>query len=236
MRLLVTRPEPDAAATAERLERLGHSVLVEPLTRIEFRPAPEPAGSPAAIAFTSRNGVRAVARWGFLPIWRTLPVFAVGESTGALASDLGFEAVTVGQGDAAGLADLIATRFDPARGAILHVCGHHRTLDLAAMLEPIGIAVHTVEGYEAVAVASLSDACRRALSRPTIDGALFFSRRAASVFRTLVGEANLLDRLDGVALYAISERAAEPLRRLDAAAVRVSKHPDEPSLVALLEG
>ncbi|MCG8401015.1 MAG: uroporphyrinogen-III synthase, partial [Firmicutes bacterium] len=31
MRLLVTRPEPDAEALAERLRALGHEVLVAPM-------------------------------------------------------------------------------------------------------------------------------------------------------------------------------------------------------------
>ena len=35
MRLLVTRPEPDAARTAEALRARGHEVLVAPLLRVE---------------------------------------------------------------------------------------------------------------------------------------------------------------------------------------------------------
>ena len=56
MRLLVTRPRPDADETAEHLRALGHDVIVAPLTVIDFAPEPEIGFRPAALLFTSRNG------------------------------------------------------------------------------------------------------------------------------------------------------------------------------------
>ena len=69
MRLLALRPEPDASETALRLRRLGHTVRVEPMLTVEFRPEPADLPEPAAILFTSRNAVRALDRWPRTAAW-----------------------------------------------------------------------------------------------------------------------------------------------------------------------
>jgi uroporphyrinogen III methyltransferase / synthase len=67
-RIVITRPEPDAAPLAARLEALGAVPIVVPTIRIEFA---DPAPLDAALSnlraydwiiFTSRNGVEAVFR------------------------------------------------------------------------------------------------------------------------------------------------------------------------------
>ncbi len=65
MRILVTRPEPDASATGQRLEALGHQVTTEPMLQVEFLPIDPVAftGAQAVIA-TSRNALRALASSG----------------------------------------------------------------------------------------------------------------------------------------------------------------------------
>ncbi|MEX0852723.1 MAG: uroporphyrinogen-III synthase, partial [Bauldia sp.] len=90
MRLLVTRPEPDAGETAGRLGGLGHAVVIQPMTRIVFSPEPVDWPEPAALVLTSRNAVRGLERWPRAKAWRNLPVFAVGASTAELARRVGF--------------------------------------------------------------------------------------------------------------------------------------------------
>ena len=68
MRLLVTRPEPEATRTAALLRSHGHDVIVAPLLRVE--PVAEVAFGPgpwAALAFTSANAVRAIASHARFP-------------------------------------------------------------------------------------------------------------------------------------------------------------------------
>lgn len=61
-RVWITRAEPGASATAQRIAALGHTPLVAPLLRIEPVEAPQvDLRGVAALAFTSANGVRAVA-------------------------------------------------------------------------------------------------------------------------------------------------------------------------------
>ena len=74
MRVLVTRPEEDAAALVAALKARGHEALVEPMLTV----APAPGVTPPldldgvqALLFTSANGARAFAR---LSERRDLPV------------------------------------------------------------------------------------------------------------------------------------------------------------------
>src|SRR5262245_62204980 len=103
MRLLLTRPEPEASVTAARLAALGHAVLVEPLLRIDFVPPPAGLATPAAIVFTSGNAVRAVGQWPDVAAWAGVPTFAVGERTASLAAAAGFSDVRSAAGEAEAL-------------------------------------------------------------------------------------------------------------------------------------
>ncbi|MBO0712675.1 MAG: uroporphyrinogen-III synthase, partial [Acetobacteraceae bacterium] len=102
-RVLLTRPEAGAAATAARLAARGFVPVIAPLARIERLAAklPNPAGVQAMIV-TSSNALTAVP-----PAWRTLPLFAVGDATASRARALGFASVASASGDAGDLACLI---------------------------------------------------------------------------------------------------------------------------------
>ncbi|MEP1029540.1 MAG: uroporphyrinogen-III synthase, partial [Alphaproteobacteria bacterium] len=112
-RILVTRPEQDAAATAARLRDLGHDPLITPLMAVRFLPGPplDLAGVQALLV-TSANGARALAArqaGSNIP----LPVLAVGDATARAARDLGFPDVESAGGDVDDLARLAAERLRP---------------------------------------------------------------------------------------------------------------------------
>ena len=232
MRLLVTRPEPDANETAGRLRALGHTVLIAPMMRIAF--APEPAGlaPPAALLLTSRNAVRALERWPSADAWRRLPAYAVGGATAALARDTGFTDVREGGGDAAALANLVRADFDKATGQILYPAGRDRSADVAGTLA--GFTVTTVEAYRAVAATQLDPTIAAAIKSATIDGALFFSRRTATILADLVNAAGVGEGLRRAVFFALSAVVAEPLVGLQPADIAVAARPDEESLLALV--
>ena len=77
MRLLLTRPEPDAERSAAALRQRGHAVVVAPLMRMEPLAA-DLAGSFAAVLITSANAARAIAAHARAGELRALPLFAVG--------------------------------------------------------------------------------------------------------------------------------------------------------------
>ena len=228
MRLLVTRPEPDAAETARRLEALGHGVTVEPLLKIVLNGPPTDLPEPAGLIVTSRNGVRALATWPQAAGWHGVPLFAVGAATAEAARAAGFRAVTAGAGEGAALLQLIAAALPTASGPVIYVAGRDLSGGLAEHLEEAGYDLQMVEAYRAERAESLSPAVLAALETGSIDGALFYSRRTAETFRDLVaGHAIQLAHA-----FALSDPVAGPLKGL-AGSLHVAATPDEASLFAL---
>lgn len=232
MRLLVTRPQPDADETAGRLRALGHAVLVAPMTRIALSPEPANLTAPAAVLLTSRNAVRALQGWPSADAWRRLPAYAVGGATAALARDIGFTDVHEGNGDAAALAKLVRADFAKAAGQILYPAGRDRSADLAGMLA--GFTVTTVEAYRGIAATQLDHTMATAIKSAAIDGGLFFSRRTATIFADLVNAAGVGEGLRRAVFFALSAAVAEPLAHLRPADIAVAARPDEESLLALV--
>src|SRR6478752_3263974 len=114
MRLLVTRPEPDAGRTAATLRARGHVVLVLPLLRIEpMEQAAIDPGPFGALLVTSANAAAAVAQHARFAELRTLPVFAVGDRSAEAMRAVGFADVASAQGDVKDLASLVAARRKP---------------------------------------------------------------------------------------------------------------------------
>ncbi len=229
MRLLVTRPEPDAADTARRLEALGHSVTVEPLLKIVLNAPPRDLPEPAGLIVTSRNGVRALVIWPPASGWRDVPLFAVGEATASEARAAGFRRVAAGEGDGMSLVAAVGAALSAASGPVIYAAARDLSGGLAEHLEEAGYDLQMVEAYRAERAESLTPEVLAALEAGAIDGALFYSRRTAETFRDLVeGHAIRLAHA-----FALSEPVAGPLKGL-AAMVHVAAAPDEASLLALI--
>ena len=233
MRLLVTRPEPDAEETAARLAAMGHEVMVQPMLRVVFAPPPEDLPEPTALIATSRNGVRALATWPIARAWRKKPLFVTGEGTARTAAEAGFTDVRPGGADAAALANRIVRDVLKGDGPILYAAARDRTGALAGGLNAAGYDVRTVEAYRAEPVPDLDPGVAEALRDGRIDGVLFFSRRTAEAFVAAVEAAGLSEALAAIACYALSERIAEPLRALSSS-VKVAERPDFDGIPALI--
>jgi uroporphyrinogen-III synthase len=231
MRLLVLRPEPAASETAARLQALGHHVLVEPMLAVELGREPSVLPDPAAILFTSRNAVRAVAGWRQAAACRGLRAFAVGKETAAFARATGFADVRAGSGDASALADLVAAELSPSDGTLLYPAARDRAGDLEGLLAARGFSVHVVEAYRAIPAERLDEATAASLADGAIDGVLVYSRRTAATFVELARAAGL-EKLPEVAFYVVSAAVAEPLRALAPAAIHIAARPDD--LLALI--
>ena len=141
MRLLVTRPEPDAERTAAALRARGHVVLVVPLLRIE--PVEQAAIGPGpfvALLVTSANAAPAIARHARFAQLRTLPVFAVGDRSAEAMRAVGFADVASAQGDVSDLARWSLRALKPG-ASLLYLAGADRSGDLAGLLSGRGFAV-----------------------------------------------------------------------------------------------
>ena len=226
MRVLITRPEREAAALAAALGERGHMPVIAPLFRLEIlHPPPGFAAALAAcqaVLLTSANGARALAE---ASDQRGRPIFAVGDTTATTAEGLGFSAVTSAAGDGEALVDLVRRRLDAKAGPLLHVSGVDVSFDPGEALGRDGFEVQRFALYEAREADALPDSARAALQARALDVATFFSPRAASLFARLLGEASLAESVRGVTALAISPAALAPLADLPFAAAVAAARP-----------
>lgn len=233
MRLLVTRPDPDAEALAERLRGLGHQVLIAPMLTVVPREeqAIDLAGV-QVICFTSRNAVRIFADQS---PERAIPVYVVGPGTAEEARAKGFLAVREGGGDGRALVEAVRDALSPLAGAVLHARGAAVAYDVVGALRKAGFTVREQVLYETLPVPALAPEVRQAWAEGHIDGVLLFSPRSAKTFATLLMDADLAGGAKQVIAYCLSD-AVRSGADLPWQAVRVAERPDVPAMIELLEG
>jgi uroporphyrinogen-III synthase len=220
-RVWVTRAEPGATATAERLHARGHTLLVDPVLAVRETGAAIDLDGVAALAFTSANGARAFAR---TTSRRDLPAFAVGEATAEAARAVGFDRVEDAQGDVHALADLLIARRP---GLVLHLGAAEPAADLPALLAAQGLTARSVAVYETVPVRP--ETALAALE--SLDAVLLHSPRATRAIADLLTP----DQAGHLSFAAISPAAARPLLDRGWTRVRAAATPDEASLLSLLD-
>lgn len=231
--MLVTRPEPGAAETAQRLTTLGWEPVLAPA--LTLAPRPFALAGAQALLLTSRAAARAVPPAGLPP---GLPVLAVGEATAAEARRHGWRDVTAAAGDAAALAALAAERLEPRGGPLLLAVGTGYGLDLARALRERGFRVWRRVAYTAAPASVLPGTAQAALRTGQVVAALFFSPRSAQSTLSMLRTAGLAATTSGIAAFAISPRVAAALRADIASlawrTVHVADRPDQDLLLQLL--
>jgi uroporphyrinogen-III synthase len=233
MRLLLTRPEPDAQRTAAVLRARGHEAVITPLLRIEAQIDVQIGEGPwSAILVTSANAGPAIAFHERSPQLRALPVFAVGRRSAQTMTAAGFGDVKHSDGDVSDLVRFVTAQLTPA-APLLYLAGEERSGDLAGELRGQGFAVETAVIYRAIAMAHLPPDASELLTDRS--GVLHFSRRSAEAFLEAAQAMNLLAAALRPIHYCLSPRVAEPLTSAGAADVRVAHEPSEAALIALIE-
>ena len=234
MRVLVTRPEPDAERTAQKLRARGCDVLLAPVLRIEpIVDADLGAGPWDAVALTSANAAHALKQHPRRKELVALPVLTVGRRTAEAARAAGFTDVASADANEQALAGLISSRY---RGGIkiLYLAGEDRAGDLAAAVAPKDIRFETVVVYRAVAAQHLAPPVAAALKAGTVDGVAHFSRRSAAIYLDCARAAGVLDSALTPFHYCLSQVVAGPLIAAGARQVVVAKSPEENALLDLV--
>lgn len=225
-RVWVTRAQPGADETADRVSALGIEPVVAPL--IEVRRLDAGAidlTGVAAIAFTSANAVLAFAEQC---AERTYPVYAVGGRTANVARAAGFAEVISADGDVEALARLIAARA-PMAGALLHPRAARVAGDLAGLLAGSGVPVRSLPVYESI-IAPSGAATRAAFKSATT--ILLHSPLAARAFADLAASHG--EACARMAALCFSPNVATPLAALPLRRVEVAAAPNEAALLDLL--
>ncbi len=233
MRLLVTRPEPDATRTAQALRARGHTVLVAPLLSAQNIEA-DFAGPYGAILMTSANAARALSSHPRARDLTRLPAFTVGVRSAEAARSAGFTAVESADGALADLVRMVAARVGNDSRPLLYLAGEDRAGDLAADLAKHGIKVETVTIYRALAAEHLPAELAEALADARLDGALHYSRRSAATLVELSRAAGVLNGLLKLRHFCLSLEVAGPLREAGTQRISIAARPDEARLFELL--
>lgn len=236
MRLLVTRPEPDALKLRAVLEDHGHEATVEPLLHVSYTdPDPFDLEGVQALAATSRYALRALKSHPLRGGARKLPLFAVGRATAAEARTLGFEVVVTGAGTAHELVAHIVSVADPAAGLVLHLAGDTLSGDLKGELEAHGFRVAQPVVYRMEAAEALSDDTLEQLALGEIEGVILMSPRTATIYASLIRKHGLVSAAQGLMHFCLSEAIVRRLAPLGAISTAIADAPRLEEVLALID-
>ncbi|TIL72073.1 MAG: uroporphyrinogen-III synthase [Mesorhizobium sp.] len=232
-RVLVTRPEPGASRTAQRLEDLGFKPILLPLTETVALPVDPDrvAANAAAVAVTSANAVRHAPK-EISAALAGLPCHAVGRRTAQAARAAGVLSVSQGPGDAEALADALAG--DYAGQTIVYLCGRVRYSGFEQRLQSAGVQVRAVETYDTVALDYSDGAVLARLSGLPVEAVLLYSAKAATALQALAGRPALRELFKKTCFFALSGRIAAALETVASEQLRVAPEPSEEALLELL--
>lgn len=236
MRVLVTRPEPDALKLRAALEDHGHEATVEPLLSISFASAdPLDLEGVQALIATSRYGLRALKSSPLRNAARKLPLFAVGRATAAEARALGFEMVVTGAGTAHELVAHIVSVAEPSAGLIVHLAGETLSGDLKGELEAHGFRVAQPVVYHMQAATSLADDTVEQLALGEIEGVILMSPRTATIYASLMRKHGLVSVARQLMHFCLSEAIARRLAPLGTVRAAIADAPRLEEVLALID-
>lgn len=200
--ILTTRPAEDAGRDAAFLNARGASCLSAPMLEIRSVNAaiPDLAGM-EAVVLTSRHAAAQVE----LSAFHGLPCFCVGKTTAEAATKAGFHQVITGPGDGAGLAETL--RQHPYR-QLCWPSAQDTGFNIARAVAEDGIHIERVVVYEAAPVADFDAKVLARITAGEVKVVLAHSGRAGEHFTRLMAQHGLEHLIPGMAMIAISPRAA----------------------------
>jgi uroporphyrinogen-III synthase len=225
-KIWITRAQPGADATAERVRALGHEAVIAPLLAVRaLDDVQVDLSGVAALAFTSANGVRAFAD---IHGERAIRVFAVGAATARAARAAGFKLVLSADGNVEALAEGIGQRRGELRGAVLHLGAAEPAGDLVGGLEKQGVVARSLTLYETIPAPLDPEAADQLMLS---DAVLLHSPRAAQVLNAV------LKTHPGPKLRALglSKAVLKPLARAKLASRAFPSMPLEGALLNLID-
>ena len=237
MKLIVTRPEPAASRTAEKLRALGHEVAVSPVLEIVATETKMPNGDFSMIIITSANALRIFERQGFDQSLLKTAIYVVGDKTAQKAKDLGFQNVHSAAGNAENLAELIKSRFDVLvidKRPALYVCGENSTSGFTDELSKFGLNITVWVNYKANLVDQLTKKSSDFLAIDDLVGILLYSARSAGQFSRLIDRKKTSYVIENMSIFALSSAVKKALSKDLQKVAKIAEKPNEQSLFALI--
>lgn len=233
VRVVVTRPEPGLTRTAGRLRGMGIEPVLLPLfeTRVLDDGVVRAGAAKAdALVVTSAAAIRAAEE----AVDRFMPLWAVGRATAETARQAGFTIVHEGNGDGAGLAELIVAAHRAAPRRWLYLAGRVRTATFERDLAEAETPIEVVEVYDARALKHAEQVLVARLRHPAPEAVLLYSPRAATEWRSTVARASLEAEAAAIVPVCMSENVAAELDPETRQIALVAPAPDEDALLAVL--
>jgi uroporphyrinogen-III synthase len=231
-KFLITRPAIDSGILAAAVQDLGYDPLFAPLLDIEYHPVMVPDFAQAqALVFTSAHAVRAMGNLAGRNIDWQIPVYAVGDKTGAVARGAGFLNVKIAENDAISLNKLLNEQDFLPDFPVFHLSGRQ----IAAEIVISGVEVQRYVVYDAHKVQNLPYSVVSALEKGAISHVSLLSARTGAQFRDLIVRNGLSDCLQSIKLLSISEAVLESVSDLSWAQCLVAAHPDLPHMIKLID-
>jgi uroporphyrinogen-III synthase len=234
MRLLVTRPEPEASAFADELRALGHEPVLQPL--LEFRVLDFDAAllrAAGALIVTSGASLRALDERGCIEDLAAKPLYCVGCETARKALEAGFKTVLAIAETGEELAGKIAASW-PKDAAIAHIMGEHMAFDIVGALARDGFSVRSATVYGMEACAGFSAPVDAMLRAGDIDGVLLMSPRTADIYVSLCHRHGIPNYAKTLSYFCLSANVAAKLASLEPDRVLISRKPNKQALLELL--
>ncbi|MFM9943270.1 MAG: uroporphyrinogen-III synthase [Hyphomicrobiaceae bacterium] len=236
MRVLITRPEPDAMKMKGIVEERGHEAVVEPLLSVSFDDCePIDLEGVTALIATSRNGLRALREANLVQQARGLTVFTVGAATAEEARRMGFRTVIKGPGTATGLAPMIASVLDPSEDVLLHLAGDRVAVELARELEENGFRASKTVVYRMKPIERLGDVVLDELADGSIQAILLMSSDTAVTWARLITRQRLGDVIRDIPHLCLSDAIASRLKGLGPLPIEVADQPTLEEMLALID-
>lgn len=234
MRLLVTRPEPDASIFAAELRGLGHEPVLQPL--LEFRVLEfdlGPLRAAEVLIITSGNSLRALRERGVVNDIHGKPLYCVGEQTAKRALAAGFETVL----EIAPTGEELARKIIASgrtEAPLVHIMGEHMAFGIVGALAREGFSVQSVTVYSMDASARLLPSVDAMLKAGEVDGVILMSPRTAEIYVSLCHRHGIADSAKTPPYFCLSKNVAAKLAPLKPNHVRVPAEPNRKALLELL--
>lgn len=231
-RVLVTRPQPGADRTAERLRTLGFNPIIMPLTETIVLPHELLDVRPDLVLATSPQAFRHLAP-AVSDALSSIPVFATGKATAAAAREAGFLNVKETGGDVARLMASISPLIKPEI-RILYLAGRVRRPQLEQYLIGKGANLTSIEVYDTVSVSYSTEKIGTLNADGELIAVLLTSVNCATRLGELMDAGRLGQAIGNAVLICLSDRIADAAKALFSNPVLVSCAPTEDALLECL--
>ena len=208
--ILNIRPAMDSRRDALTLSRRGVVSaclpVMEIVSMVPQLPIPQEV---AGLVFTSRHAVLAFVNAIDTADWWIIPVFVVGQATGAAAREAGFVSIFTGSGGGAGLMPAILQHVPVRQARILWPAAVDKSFDMASALTHHGYNVQTLDIYAAQPRENFTRNEIRPLHEGTVIGVIAMSSRSVQLFCKLLKEQGLDSRRAQITLIVGSQSIAD---------------------------